>query len=176
VGEGVVLIGPRASGKTTLGRLLAVELGLPFRDADREVERAAGVPVADLLRSGELREWEQRVLPRLLAGEPAVVATGGGAVLWDGLREACRGWLVVWLDAPGPVLAHRIRAQNLDRPSLTGAPADEEAGTVARERRPLYERVADLRLDTELDPPETLARKVTEILQSRASPDGESAD
>lgn len=174
--EGVVLIGARATGKSTLGRLLAAELGLPLRDSDLEVEAAAGAPVADLLRSGRLREWEARVLGQLLSSPSAVVATGGGAVLWDGFREACRGWLVVWLDAPGPVLADRIRNQTVDRPSLTGAPPDEEADVVARERRPLYESAADLRLDSELHPPETLVRKVTEILRSRASPGDDSAD
>jgi shikimate kinase len=167
-----VLIGPRASGKTTLGRLLAAELGLPFHDGDEEVERESGRSVADLLRSGELRARERQVLARLLAGGPAVLATGGGAVLWEGLKEACRDWVVVWLDAPGPVLAERIRNQDLDRPSLTGAPADEEAGAVARERRDLYEGAADLRLDSNAHSPETLARKVTEFLRSRTSPGG----
>ena len=75
------------AGKTSIGRRLAARLGLPFRDADFEIEQAAGRSVSDLFnRFGEpaFRDGERRVVQRLLAGPPIVLATGGGALLATG--------------------------------------------------------------------------------------------
>lgn len=79
----LILIGLPGSGKTTVGGLLARQLGLPFRDCDPQVERLAGRTVAQLFSSGEecFRRWETVALQALCAGEDCVLATGGGAVL-----------------------------------------------------------------------------------------------
>ena len=72
------------AGKTSIGRRLAARLGLPFRDADQEIELAAGCTIAELFdRYGEreFRDGERRVIRRLLAGDPIVLATGGGAFM-----------------------------------------------------------------------------------------------
>lgn len=171
---GVVLIGVRAAGKTTVGRLLATELVLPFHDSDEEVERRAGRSVAVLLAAGELREREQEVLAELLGGGPAVIATGGGAVLWEGFEAALAGWLVAWLDASTEVLAERIAADPAKRPSLTGGAPEREVEAVVRERAPRYARCARARFDTGVEGPRETVSRIVAFLkgQENASREG----
>src|SRR3954452_1621829 len=81
-GRSIVLVGLMGAGKTSIGRRLAARLGLPFRDADAEIELAAGRTIPELFsRFGEpeFRDGERRVIRRLLAGDPIVLATGGAA-------------------------------------------------------------------------------------------------
>ncbi len=83
-GKPIVLVGLMGVGKTTIGRRLAQRLGLPFVDADAEIETAAGMTVADIFeRFGEahFRDGERRVIARLIDGTPKVIATGGGAFM-----------------------------------------------------------------------------------------------
>src|SRR5258707_12544096 len=80
----IVLVGMMGVGKSSIGRRLAARLGVPFVDADAEIEKAAGMSIADIFaRHGEadFRSGEARVIPRLLDGGPQVLATGGGAVM-----------------------------------------------------------------------------------------------
>src|SRR5581483_6827561 len=99
-GRGIVLVGLMAAGKTSIGRRLAARLGLPFRDADEEIERAAGCTIAELFA----RYGERGVIRRLLGGEPLVLATGGGAFMDSETRAAIREAAVsVWLRCPLPV-------------------------------------------------------------------------
>ena len=169
---GVLLIGLRGAGKSVVGAALAQRLGLPFVDTDRLVEAESGRSVEELLEDGSFRAIEQETLARVLAGEAAVIAAGGGAVLWEGLRRAARRWRVVWLDADTGVLARRIRADARSRPSLTGRPADEEVAEIARERAPLYAAVAWRRIDTGRLDPDTLAEQIAELLRNRPAAQG----
>jgi shikimate kinase len=145
----VVLIGPRGAGKSAVGPLLARRLGVSFVDTDRLVEEEAGRTLPEVWAAGEFRAREAKALARALALPSAVVAAGGGAVLWEGFATAARGWRVVWLDAPPEVLALRIRDDPWERPSLTGRPAAEEIGEVARSRAHLYAAVAWSRVPTD---------------------------
>jgi len=80
----IVLVGMMGVGKSSIGRRLAARLGVPFVDADSEIEKAAGMNIADIFaRHGEdyFRSGEARVIARLLDGGPQVLATGGGAVM-----------------------------------------------------------------------------------------------
>jgi shikimate kinase len=83
-GRSVVLVGMMGVGKSSIGRRLAARLGVPFVDADTEIEKAAGMSIPDIFaRHGEanFRSGEARVIARLLEGGPQVLATGGGAVM-----------------------------------------------------------------------------------------------
>lgn len=123
----IVLIGMMGAGKSSVGRKLAVRLGLPFVDADSEIEQAAGMSIPDIFEihgEVEFRAGEVRVIARLLEGGPQVLATGGGAYMNAATRAIIREKGVsVWLKADFEVLLRRIRRRN-DRPLLkTSDPA-----------------------------------------------------
>ena len=172
----VLLIGPRGAGKSTVGPPLARLLSVPFVDTDAELERQTGRTVAELMREGVFRVLEADEARRALASGRAVVAVGGGAVLWDGLEDACAGWRVVWLDAAPAVLAGRIRGDGPARPSLTGpAPADEIA-EVRAAREPLYAALAWRRIATDEAAPDEIARRIHRLLKDEPQAQSESAD
>jgi shikimate kinase len=138
----IVLVGLMGAGKTSLGRRLAQRLGVPFADCDEEVEKETGRTIPDLFRAaGEsaFRDIERRIMARLAAGPPAVVATGGGAFLDEGTRrlvlERC---IAVWLKAEPETLAARVAGS--DRPLLAGRDALAVLSRLAAERRPFYEQ------------------------------------
>ncbi len=160
----VVLIGPRAAGKSTVGPLLAARLGVSFVDTDRLVEEEAGFAIAEV--SSDFREREARVLERVLRAGPLVVAAGGGAVLWDGFAAAAHGWAVVWLDAAPETLARRIEADPRARPSLTGRPPHEEIGDVVRSRAPRYAAVAKIRVETDRLGADAVAAEIIRLLRA----------
>src|ERR1700753_1739333 len=86
----IVLVGMMGAGKSTIGRRLSARLGLPFLDADAEIEAAAGMSIPDIFDSrgeAEFRDGEVRVIARLLDNGPSVLATGGGAVMRQGTPE-----------------------------------------------------------------------------------------
>lgn len=174
--RGVVLVGPRGAGKSRAGALLARRLALPFVDTDVLVEGQTGRSVAELLADGRFRGLEAEALASVLSGPAAVVAAGGGAVLWAGFRAAAAGWRVLWLDAAPEVLARRIRHDVRDRPSLTGAPPDVEIAGVARERSPLYRDASEARVDTSDLPPEHVVDRIENLLAGARGADVPRAD
>ena len=107
----VVLVGLMGCGKSSVGRRLAARLGLPFVDADEEIERAAAMTITEIfVEHGEalFRDGERRVIARLLASGPQVLATGGGAVMNAETRANIkRHGVSVWLRAELPVLMRR---------------------------------------------------------------------
>src|SRR5579863_1302034 len=100
----VALVGMMGAGKSSVGRRLAAKLGVPFRDADVEIEAAAGCTISEIFeRFGEeeFRKGERRVIGRLLAEPPHVLATGGGAFIHDETRaEIKASGFSIWLKAP----------------------------------------------------------------------------
>lgn len=89
----ILLVGLMGSGKTSVGKRLAKRLGLPFVDGDQEIEKAAGLPLVDVLKcfgEEEYRAGEARVMKRLLQGEPCVLASGGGSFVPAQTRELAR--------------------------------------------------------------------------------------
>ena len=128
-------------GKSTVGRRLAQRLGLPFADADEEIEAAAGMTIAEIFdRFGEpyFRDGERRVLARLIDGSPKVIATGGGAFINDQTRAVILAeTTAVWLDARPEVLAERVKRRDT-RPLLRDRDPHAVLQALAAVRNPIY--------------------------------------
>jgi shikimate kinase len=140
-GQPIVLVGLMGVGKSTVGRRLAARLGLPFVDADAEIEIAAGMAIADIFALfGEdyFRDGERRVIARLMDGKPKVIATGGGAFVNDDTRALIlRDALAVWLKADLEVLVDRVTRRDT-RPLLRQRDPAEVLAELAAKRDPLY--------------------------------------
>ncbi len=168
----IVLVGMMGAGKTSIGRRLAARLGLPFRDADSEIELAAGLTVPELFaRYGEphFRAGERRVIRRLLDGPPLVLATGGGAFMDDVTRAAIRARGVsVWLRCALPVLLRRV-ALRTSRPLLAGGDPAEILRRLMAVRHPVYAE-ADVVVDCSDEPPEITTDKVARAVEAWSPP------
>ncbi|ACK51249.1 3-dehydroquinate synthase [Methylocella silvestris BL2] len=158
----IVLVGFMGCGKTSTGRRLAQRLGLPFIDADAEIEAAAGMTIAEIFaRHGEpsFRDGERRVMARLLEHGPRVIATGGGAFLNEETRaRIARRGVSVWLKAEPDVLWRRVRKRS-HRPLLQSADPEKTLRTLLRERYPYYAR-ADVTVISRDGPHETAVEEI----------------
>jgi shikimate kinase len=165
----VVLVGMMGAGKSSVGRRLAGRLGIPFVDADIEIEKAAGMTITEIFAShGEpyFRAGEARVIARLLEGGPQVLATGGGAFMNTDTRTNIRAKGVsVWLRATLEVLSRRIKRRN-DRPLLTSADPVETLRRLMDERYPVYAE-ADLTVESRDVPHEAIVDEIIEGLRGR---------
>lgn len=165
----IFLIGARACGKTTVGRLLATSLDVPFIDLDQSLTDAIGKSVADIVAEGgwELfRRIESEVLAKTMANaHTAVIATGGGVILAEENRRllAANG-LTFWLNTPVRIVAQRLRAEPLaqQRPGLSCADPLTEIEAVMEERAPIYAACADHIIDGAL-PAHEICRNIADI-------------
>jgi shikimate kinase len=150
VPESIVLVGLMAAGKTCIGRRLAGRLGLPFVDADVEIEAAAGCTISEFFaRFGEpaFRQGERRVMSRLLDGPCCVLATGGGAFIDpDTRRLIARKAISIWLRADLDLLVKRT-AGRTHRPLLQTGNPREVLRRLIEQRYPIY-ALADITVDT----------------------------
>lgn len=141
----IVLIGMMGAGKSSVGRKLALRLGIPFIDADAEIERAAGMSIPDIFEihgETEFRAGESRVIARLLDGGPQVLATGGGAFMNAATRARIREkGISVWLKADFEVLLRRIKRRS-DRPLLKTADPAATLRQLIDVRYPVYAEAA----------------------------------
>jgi len=137
----VVLVGMMGAGKSSIGRRLALRLGMPFVDADTEIEKAASMTIPDIFAvrgEGEFRAGEARVIHRLLDSGPQVLATGGGAFMnADTRAEIGAKGISVWLKAEFDVLMKRIRRRH-DRPLLKTEDPGATLRRLIEERYPIY--------------------------------------
>ena len=137
----VVLVGLMGAGKTSVGRRLAEKLGIPFVDADHEIEEAAGKSIAEIFSDhGEayFREGERRVIQRLIGNGTQVLATGGGAFMNDGTRARIQEHgISVWLKASLPLLMKRV-AKRQDRPLLKADDPQTVMRNLMEKRYPVY--------------------------------------
>ena len=173
-GVNLGLIGARASGKSTIGPLLAQRLGMEFIDTDeRTLDRFQETTVQDAWRIHGEAAWrgvELEVALELLAGEGQVLAMGGGMPIIAGVGEAMQqaqeaGRLVViYLDAPGELLASRLSGLEGDRPSLTGKGVIEEIGGVLADRDPVYRALCDMAIQALDEPAESTVDRLVAAL------------
>ncbi len=171
-GRSIVLVGLMGAGKTSIGRRMAARLGVPFRDADAEIELAAGCSIPELFRRyGErhFRDGERRVIRRLLAGDPLVLATGGGAFMDPDTRAAIRDSAVsIWLRCRLATLVRRVATRNT-RPLLQGGNPAEILGRLMEQRHPIYAE-ADMIVDCGEEPPDHTTSKVLQALDDWRPP------
>jgi shikimate kinase len=161
----VVLVGMMGVGKTSIGKRLATSLGLDFVDADEEIERAAGMSIAEIFEKfGEpyFRDGERRVIARLIDGAPKVIATGGGAFINDETRALIlERALSIWLDADIKILAERVSRRN-HRPLLIGRDPVEVLTELGKVRGPIY-AAANIHVRSDTSPH---ARTIDTILKA----------
>jgi len=162
----IVLVGIMGAGKSTVGKILADRLGMRFIDADQEIERAAGCTITDFFEKYgevEFRKGEERVISRILAGEPCVLATGGGAFMSEATRLLIKKIATsVWLRVSFEVLAKRLE-KRFDRPLLQTADPQQTLKALIKKRYPIYND-ADFIVDAENDGVDITVSKVIECL------------
>lgn len=166
----VVLIGMPGAGKTTVGKSLARQLGLPFVDSDREIVARTGVSIATIFEiEGEeaFRKREAQVIEDLLAQGPQVIATGGGAVLNPATRARLHAAAItVYLRASIDALVERT-AKDAHRPLLACASPRDRLAELLSVREPLYRETAHLTFDTGRQSPGRLAASIAQAVRPR---------
>jgi shikimate kinase len=168
-GRTIALVGLMGVGKSSIGRRLARALGLPFRDADSEIEKAAGRSVADIFSElGEpaFRDGERKVIARLLAGRAHVLATGGGAFADAETRGLLKEQAVtVWLRADLDTLVERVRRRNT-RPLLRDKDPREVLAALMEKRHADYAQ-AEIVVETHPGPHDTAVQAIVAALRAR---------
>jgi shikimate kinase len=169
----LTLIGYRATGKTTVARILAQRLGWEWIDADIEIERRAGKSIARIFaEDGEpaFRDLEVEVTGDLCQQPRLVLAAGGGAPMRAENRLAMgNGGTVVWLKALPETIHRRMTGDATTagrRPDLTAQGGLDEIVQLLARREPIYEETADFAIDTENKTPEAIAAEILERLPS----------
>jgi shikimate kinase len=147
----IVFVGMMGAGKTAVGRTLASQLGVMFRDSDHEIEEAAQMSIAEIFaRDGEafFRRKETQIIARLLDGKPGVLSTGGGAFLAEGNRRMIsEKGISIWLNADLEVLWDRVRHKDT-RPLLKTPDPKGTLRGIFDQRVPIY-GLADLHVRSE---------------------------
>jgi len=168
----IVLVGLMGAGKTCIGRRLAKRLGLPFIDADDEIEKSAGcsIPdVFDLYGEAEFRNGERRVIKRLLNQPVHVLATGGGAFVDDHTRRRVKDMaLSIWIRADIDVLLSRTKRRD-NRPLLRDTNPREKLEELIKQRYPAYEE-ADIVIENGHESPDVTVDLVITALEAFISP------
>jgi shikimate kinase len=163
----IVLVGLMGVGKSTIGRRLATRLGLPFVDADTEIETAAGLSIAEIFeRFGEahFRDGERRVIARLVGGPRKVLATGGGAFMNNDTRALIlQNAQTVWIDADIATLTERVQRKQ-DRPLLAGKDPHAVLTELARVRNPVY-ALAPIHIRSQPAPHDLTVEAIIEALR-----------
>lgn len=177
IDQTIVLVGLMGAGKSCIGKRLAAHFGLPFVDADREIEAAAGCSVADIFAAhGEkaFRDGERRVIARLLNNPTHVLATGGGAFMDPQTRELIKQRATsIWLRADLDQLLRRVSRRN-DRPLLQDVDQRAKLAELMDLRYPVYAE-ADLTVDSAEGPPEVTLARVVAALDAHFAPQAAAA-
>ncbi|WP_371364176.1 shikimate kinase AroK [Pseudomonas sp. QL9] len=164
----LILVGPMGAGKSTIGRLLAKELHLDFKDSDKEIEQRCGANIPWIFDvEGEVgfREREQAMLAELCSSSGMVIATGGGAVLREANRAALKtGGKVIYLHASVDQQIART-ARDKNRPLLQKPNPGQILRDLMAQRDPLYREVADVVVETDERPPRLVVLEILDRLR-----------
>ena len=161
-----MLVGMPGCGKSAIGRRLAPRLDLPFVDADEEIEQAAGKSIKEIFADhGEtyFRDGERRVIARLLAAGPQVLATGGGALMVEETRANIRdSGISVWVKADLPVLVRRVSKRS-NRPLFEGRDPETVMKELMQTRYPIF-ATADIVVESRDVPHDVIVDEIMEAL------------
>jgi len=167
----VFIVGPMGAGKTTVGKLLADELGLEFLDSDKEIEDRTGADIGwifDVEGETGFRKREAAMIDELTARSGVLVATGGGAVLLEENRKrlVSRG-TVISLNAP---LEQQIERTSRDRtrPLLRDGEPGDVLAALQEDRGPLYQEVADFTFTADRRSAKALAQEIARALEQKS--------
>jgi len=168
----IFLVGYRCTGKTTVGRKLAEELGLRFVDADVLLVETVGKTIADIVAEGGwplFRQLEKETLQRICSETGQVVATGGGVILDpDNIAAMKENGTVIWLKAPADIICERMPqdpATVESRPPLTDKALMAEIRETLAQRIPLYQGAMHFSVDTEEKPVSVISREIVALLR-----------
>ena len=168
----LILVGPMGAGKSTIGRLLAKELRMPFKDSDKEIEQRTGADIPWIFyfycESG-FREREQAMIAELCGVDGVVLATGGGAVLRPANRSSLKagGQVIYLFTSIEQQLGRTSRDRN--RPLLQTADPEKVLVDLMAVRDPLYREIADLVIETDERPPRMVVQEILDRLALCAS-------
>lgn len=165
-GRSIVLVGIMGVGKSTIGKRLSQYLDIPFVDADKEIEKAAGMSIEDIFEQfGEqaFRSGEKKVIKRLMSEGQKILATGGGAFMNEEIREDIKeGGVSVWLDADLDILMKRVQRRS-DRPLLKQDDPEAVMKALLEERNPVY-ALADVKIESRTVSRDVIAGELVDIL------------
>ena len=165
----ILLVGMMGVGKTSLGRIIARKLQLPFVDSDKEIEAMTGFTISDLFaRYGEkeFRAGEERVMARLLSGSPCVLSSGGGAFLSEKTRSiAAEKAVSVWIKAEADVISFRTEGRK-HRPLVPAADNQRIIERLVSECYPIY-ATADITIPSYAEHPSKTAVRLLKALEER---------
>nr|WP_202913291.1 shikimate kinase [Acuticoccus sediminis] len=180
LGRNPVLVGLPGAGKSSVGKRLAARLGVPFVDADTEIEKAAGMTIDEIFKMhGEpaFRDGEARVIARLVTGGPQVIATGGGAFMRADTREAiARDGIAIWLDASTDVLLSRI-VRRTNRPLFHNVDPRQKLVDLRAVRDPVFAE-APIRVTSSAGPHDRVVNAIIRELKARVDgmPQGDAGE
>ena len=168
----LILVGPMGAGKSTIGRLLAKELRMPFKDSDKEIEHRTGADIPwifDVEGESGFREREQAMIAELCELDGVVLATGGGAVLRPANRASLKagGQVIYLFTSIEQQLGRTSRDRN--RPLLQTADPEKVLVDLMAIRDPLYREIADLVIETDERPPRMVVQEILDRLPVCAS-------
>jgi shikimate kinase len=168
-GRSIVLVGIMGVGKSTIGKRLSQYLDIPFVDADKEIEKAAGMDIQDIFdQFGEeaFRSGEKKVIKRLMSEGQKILATGGGAFMNEDIRvDVAESGVSVWLSADLDILMKRVQ-RRANRPLLRTEDPETTMVALLDERNPIY-ALSDIHIESRTVSRDVIAGEVVDLLAEK---------